>query len=227
MRVSSRGTPSRPRSRARARRDITAPTAGSAAFTYSASGRQPAFRAASSASPARTEGAHPCRRRVLGRRCSSSGSDISIACRRSRKHRLDRRLPSLLDADLLPQPRLRRELVAVDPILDLAVFLDLALDLLAAWRASLEGGELALQRLKRCRSPVRRRSSTRRRAASSCARSASCRESSPRLCPSSSAQARHRLAVGRAPARPARRAASRRAAPATAASCWRARGAPA
>src|SRR5581483_1020409 len=61
---------------------------------------------------------------------------------------LDGSLPAGIDPDLLPQPRARDELVALEPFLDVAVVLDPALDLLQRELPALERRELALERLR-------------------------------------------------------------------------------
>src|SRR5216117_671969 len=97
---------------------------------------------------ARAEGAHPRRRRVIEQALQQLRVRHLHRVQAFAQHRLDRRFPPLLDADLLPQPRLRCELVVRDPVLNLAVFLDLTLDFLECGELSLQRGDLAFEGLQ-------------------------------------------------------------------------------
>src|SRR5262249_33344826 len=94
------------------------------------------------------ESADSRRRRILQEALQQLGIGHLHGVQALAQHRLHRGLPSLLDAELLPKPGPRRQLVPLDPVVDLAVLLDLALDLLERGELPLEQRQLALQRLQ-------------------------------------------------------------------------------
>src|SRR5882672_4010863 len=93
------------------------------------------------------EGADPRRGWVFQQALQQIGVGHLHCVQALAQHRLDRGLPPRVDAELLPQARLGGKLVPVDPIMDLAVFLDLALDLLERAERALQQRELALEDL--------------------------------------------------------------------------------
>src|SRR6266481_4238204 len=99
-------------------------------------------------------GADPRGRRVLEQALQQLGVGHLHRMKALAQGRFHRGFPAGFDPNFLPQPWFRRELVPADPILDLAVLLDLVLYFLQREQPALQGRELALEQLQAVDAPA-------------------------------------------------------------------------